>query len=442
MSETPPSITIGLLGCGTVGTGILELIRRRQWHEYWVRVNRAFVRDPARPRLLPVPVECTDRVEQIVTDPDIDVVIDVLPDPGTAYGPVRQALENRKHVISANWQLLATHGDELEQFAREQGVAFLYEAAMTGSVPFAHIAQRWTRVSPIRAFLGIPHGVERLWGLPESRSDDGASESEQMMRFGIAPSARTEHEWERSVAWVILIGRWAAGTWISREHIRIRKNTPKDHRVIELARAHGYALCPAFLWEDHTTWQRALVEWMAVPDRCPLAHLSPYEAGLLVWYEDIGPQLYTGLGGGALPAAAAVLADLLRIVQRDWSFTRALSWHPHRDDQAQDAYFLVLHVAHQSDNIHACVTHLQDHAISVQHVHVNTHPASPGFEIVIVTERVPDATMRTVVHSLEKHPGVHTVDAFRIPDILTWSPERVYHKQWTPAEIAHAVSSG
>ncbi|MCS7311494.1 MAG: hypothetical protein NZ742_01055 [Acidobacteria bacterium] len=167
---------IGMLGCGNVGTGFLEILKRRRWHEGRFQVRRALVTDPHRERLLPIPVELTDRPEAIVGDPSIQVVVDVLPDSATAYNPVVQALENRKTVITANRALVAEYGLELEQRAFRQNVPFLYRAALMAGVPAAAAFREYMLVSPVRAICGVLQRVGHvtLTAMTQGRSPEEA----------------------------------------------------------------------------------------------------------------------------------------------------------------------------------------------------------------------------------------------------------------------------
>jgi homoserine dehydrogenase len=425
---------IGMLGCGTVGTGFLELLKRRRWHEGRFQVRRALVTDPRRERSLPLAVELTDRPEAVVGDPDIQVVVDVLPDSASAYGAVVQALELRKAVITANRALVAEHGLELEQLALRQNAPFLYRAALMAGVPGAAALREYANVSPARALCGVLHraGHVILTAMAHGHSPEDALRS--MAEAGYVPARPGPESDEREDLWSLaLLVRTVTGAFPRLDHIRRR--SLQGIEPADLAAAHrlGFTVKPIIFWEETPQWHRAIAEPMAVPWTHPLAHLAGYESGLLVWYEDIGPQLYVGLGGGALPTAAALVADLLSVPA--WTPRPPLGepWQSYRADHAMDAYLLRFVLTRQSESLRTCLEGLERSNVLIHRLETTLHESTKTLEVVVLTEPVPDQTMADVLNGLRRQSTVQALQAFRVPAIFRWDPVRVFRTGTTPS---------
>ncbi|GBC84236.1 Homoserine dehydrogenase [bacterium HR11] len=424
---------IGMLGCGTVGTGFLEVLKRRRWHEGRFQVRRALVTDPQRERWLPIPVELTDRPEAVVSDPDIQVVVDVLPDSAAAYGPVVQALENRKAVLTANRALVAEHGLELEQLALRQNVPFLYRAALLAGVPAAVALREYTLVSPVRAVCGVLHraGHVVLTAMTQGQSPEDALQ--EMAEAGYV-SARSAAEPDgREDLWsLVLLVRTITGAFPRLDHIRRRGLQGIEPADLAAAQRMGFVIKPLIFWEETPQWHRAIAEPMAVPGTHPLAHLAGYESGLLVWYEDIGPQLYVGLGGGALPTAAALVADLLSLTAWTPRTPVIEPWQSYRADHAMDAYLLRFVLARQSESLRTCVEGLERANVLIHRLETTLHESTRTLEVVVLTEPVPDQTMVDVLNGLRRQSAVQAIQAFRVPAVFRWDPTRVFRTGSTP----------
>ncbi|MCS7311495.1 MAG: hypothetical protein NZ742_01060 [Acidobacteria bacterium] len=212
----------------------------------------------------------------------------------------------------------------------------------------------------------------------------------------------------------------------------LRGIEPSD---LAAAQRMGFVIKPLILWEETPQWHRAIAEPMAIPQTHPLAHLAGYESGLLVWYEDIGPQLYTGLGGGALPTAAALVADLLS--STTWTPRPPLiePWQSYRAEHAMDAYFLRIILARQSDSLRTCVECLERANVLIQRFETTLHEPTRTLEVVGLTEAVPDQTMADALNGLRRQSAVQTIQAFRVPAVFRWDPSRVFRTGSTPPGV-------
>jgi len=126
------TLKIGLFGCGCVGGGLYEVLN--QTRQLPAEIHKIVVKDPSKKRQVPSSLISFHK-EEILDDPAIDIVVELINDSEAAYLIVCEALKKGKHVVSANKKLIAEHLDELILLAKSQGVSFLYEGAVGGSIP-------------------------------------------------------------------------------------------------------------------------------------------------------------------------------------------------------------------------------------------------------------------------------------------------------------------
>src|SRR3990172_6116719 len=158
-------VGIGVAGLGTVGGGVLSILERHQ-PEIEARlgarivVRKVVLRDPEKPRAVEVPAGIvTTRMQDLLDDPDIEVVVELMGGTGEAFELVKGALERGKHVVTANKALLAARGDQLFRLAAEKGVDVYYEGAVCGGVPVIRTLREALASDRITSLHGIINGT-------------------------------------------------------------------------------------------------------------------------------------------------------------------------------------------------------------------------------------------------------------------------------------------
>lgn len=125
-------LTIGLFGFGSVGSGIYRLLKKKSIPQ--IQLKTIVVKNPDKPRTIAAK-HFSYHPEAILEDKEINVVVELIDDADAAYGIVKNALEKKKHVVTANKKMLAEHFEELLALSKKQGVSLLYEASVCGSIP-------------------------------------------------------------------------------------------------------------------------------------------------------------------------------------------------------------------------------------------------------------------------------------------------------------------
>ena len=149
-------ITLGILGLGTVGTGVIKLLGR----DPRFRIKWAAVRDVSKPRGLDLPsVRLTENPFEVVSDPEVEIIIEVAGGISPIYELITTAVGLGKHVVTANKEVIARHGPEIFELADKNNVTVLFEAAVGGGIPLISTLQRGLQANQISSVAGILNGT-------------------------------------------------------------------------------------------------------------------------------------------------------------------------------------------------------------------------------------------------------------------------------------------
>src|SRR5215211_228138 len=149
-------ITVGILGLGTVGTGVVKLLKE----DPRFRVKWVAVRDKAKAREVDLSsIRVTDQPFDLVNDPEVEIIIEVAGGISPAYELIKRAIEQGKHIVTANKEVIAKHGSELFELATRNNVTVLFEAAVGGGVPLISTIQRGLQANEIMSVAGILNGT-------------------------------------------------------------------------------------------------------------------------------------------------------------------------------------------------------------------------------------------------------------------------------------------
>lgn len=317
-------IVIGLAGLGTVGRGLVrilaenqDIIRRRIGRD--VVLGKVAVRDLTKPRGVTLPTGCalTSDLSELVRDPGIDIVCELMGGLSAADGLIRDALAAGKHVVTANKHLLAERGQELFGLATDAGKCLYYEASCVGGVPVVQALKESLAGNRILKLTGIMNGTANFI-LSEMTTNglDFESALSQAQALGYAeadPSfdidgVDTAHK-------LILLARLAYGQHypLSRLPIRgIREVTPTD---IEFAREFGYRIKLIGQVRQVDGMLEAGVFPALVKYTYLLARVGGNYNAVRVEGNASGPIMLHGQGAGEMPTASAVLADIMAIAR-------------------------------------------------------------------------------------------------------------------------------
>lgn len=426
---------IGLLGLGTVGTGVVQILHSpQQRHPLLasVEIQRVGVRDPAKTRDVDLdPSLLTPDLESIVRDPEVDVVIELLGGLEPARSLILESLAQGKHVVTANKAVIARYGLEITQAAQQAGVYVLMEGAVCGGIPVIQPLKQSLAANRLEAILGIVNGTTNF--ILTQMSQQGMSFEEALalaQTKGYAeadPSADVEG-WDAADKITILAGL-AFSAHVDREEIfceGIRQVTATD---IRYAQEWGYRIkllaiaqrCGPVGEEDRLDVR---VHPTLVPTAHPLASVHQVDNAVLVQGDPIEQVMLYGPGAGRGPTASAVAADLLNIIahlQTASPLTNLLLTaapvHPAqlRPIQELETEFYVRVIARDKPGVIGRIgTCFGDCQVSLECI---MQKASHGelAEIVILTHIVNEANFRQALAQIESLPWVIEISSlFRV----------------------------
>ena len=309
---------IAVLGCGTVGSGVVEVFyKNRDSIERkagcpldikWIYLRRPHLELPWQDKL------CFD-FDQIVSDPQVQIVVEVMGGLDPAYRFVKSCLQCGKSVVTANKELIAQKGAELLQLAHENGVKLLFEASVGGGIPIIRPLHQCLGANEIDNIEGILNGTTNFILTKMRREHSSFSEAlEQAQALGYAESDPTaDVEGIDACRKICILASLAYGRQIYPEAVHcegIGKLTPEDTEYAEDWGGVIKLIAKASRSQDGQTVSM-LVAPMFVPQDSQLAGIDDVFNGILVDGDATGEVLFYGKGAGKLPTASAVITDVI-----------------------------------------------------------------------------------------------------------------------------------
>jgi homoserine dehydrogenase len=316
-------IHVGLLGIGTVGGGTYAVLQRNA-EEITRRAGRpiqiSVVADKDCERTRQITggsCRMTDDAFAVVSDPEVDIVVELIGGTGVARELVLQAIANGKHVVTANKALLARHGNEIFAAAQEQGVMVAFEAAVAGGIPIIKALREGLTANRIEWIAGIINGTTNFI-LSEMR-DQGLSFAavlQEAQRLGYAEADPTfDVEGVDAAHKLSIMSAIAFGNSMSFERAHIEGISQLDAADIRYAEQLGYRIKLLGITKRTPEGVELRVHPTLIPAKRLIANVEGAMNAVLVKGDAVGATLYYGKGAGAEPTASAVIADLVDVTR-------------------------------------------------------------------------------------------------------------------------------
>ncbi|AKU12794.1 homoserine dehydrogenase [Azoarcus sp. CIB] len=317
------AINVGLLGIGTVGGGTFTVLKRNE-EEITRRAGRPIritaVADKnlelARKVAGPGP-RLTDDAFSVVTDPEIDIVVELIGGYGIAKELVLKAIENGKHVVTANKALLAVHGNEIFAAAQKKGVMVAFEAAVAGGIPIIKALREGLSANRIQWLAGIINGTTNFI-LSEMR-DKGlpfADVLKEAQALGYAEADPTfDIEGIDAAHKATIMSAIAFGVPMQFSAAHVEGITALDSVDITYAEQLGYRIKLLGISRMRPEGIELRVHPTLIPAKRLIANVEGAMNAVVVHGDAVGATLYYGKGAGAEPTASAVIADLVDVTR-------------------------------------------------------------------------------------------------------------------------------
>jgi homoserine dehydrogenase len=423
VSVTGRAVRVGVLGCGNVGGAFVGLISD-QAKEIEARtgialhVTRVAVRNLSRDRDVELPAGVlTHDAHGVVSDPDVDLVVEVIGGIEPARELITEALRAGKPVITANKELLANVGVELFGVADEVGVDLLFEAAVAGGIPLVRSLRESLRGEPIRRVLGIVNGTTNY--ILTKMTEQGAAYDEALaeaQRLGFAERDPTaDVEGFDAGAKAAIIASIAFGARVVAGDVYHEGISHISKADIDVAHRLGYVVKLLAIAElDESSGEVAVrVHPAMLPLHHPLASVRESFNAVFVEGGAVGSLMFYGRGAGGLPTASAVLGDVIDAAVNLTKGTHGTlgSFAKARIrpiDETFAEYLLGLEVVDRPGVLHAVTGVFADHGVSIRAA--EQEGIGEDARLVFVTHEAKESAVQATVHGLReldvvKHVG-------------------------------------
>jgi len=415
-------VKVGLLGLGTVGGGTLNVLVRNA-DEIARRAGRGIIVSHAAAREYdPAQLDGIDQVEvsndafEVVADPDIDIVVELIGGYSPARELVLQAIENGKHVVTANKALIALHGNEIFAAAQEKGVTVAFEAAVAGGIPIIKALREGLAANHIEWIAGIINGTGNyILTEMKDKGREFADVLAEAQALGYAEADPTfDVEGIDAAHKLTILASLAFGIPLQFDRCFTEGISRIEPQDVAYAEQFGYRIKHLGVTRKTTDGVELRVHPTLIPERRLIANVNGVMNAVLVNGDAVGPTLYYGAGAGSLPTASAVVADIIDV-------TRTLTTDPGNRvphlafqpseladipilpiDSVETAYYLRLTAQDRPGVVAAVAGILGDAGISIEAIQ-QKEPAEGQTEVplVMLTHRVREGQMNEAIDRIE-----------------------------------------
>ncbi len=415
-------VKVGLLGLGVVGQGTANVllrngqeISRRAGSE--INVKSAAIRDMEKARALGLSdISLTTNPDDVVNDPEISVVIELMGGNEPARSLVLKAIENGKHIVTANKALIALHGNEIFDAAHKRGVMVAFEAAVAGGVPIIKAIREGLSANRIQWLAGIINGTGNFI-LTEMREkgrefDDVLTEAQEL---GYAEADPTfDVEGIDAAHKLTILASLAFGIPLQFDAVYVEGISDISTDDVSYAEELGYRIKHLGIAKKTERGIELRVHPTLIPERRLIANVNGVMNAILVNGDAVGPTLYYGPGAGSEPTASAVVADIIDVVRTltadpenrvphlAFQPDSLSDMHPVKKEAFESAYYLRME-ARDEPGVMADVTRvLGDLDISIEAI-LQKEPAdgSSVVPVILLTRRVNEGLINKGIEKIE-----------------------------------------
>ena len=423
-------VNIGIIGLGTVGCGVVNVLHRNA-EEISRRAGRRIVvthgvvRDIGRLRACPTDAFSMTADPKEVTDhPDIDIVVELIGGLEISRDVVQRSLANGKHVVTANKALIAEHGNEIFALARDKGLTVAFEAAVAGGIPIIKVLREGFAGNRINRVAGIINGTSNyiLTNMLDNDVDFSKSLAEAQ-RLGYAESDPVfDIEGTDAAHKLTILASIAYGIPLKFDRVYIEGITGVTSEDIRYATDLGYRIKHLGLAIRRDDGIELRTHPCLVPNEELLANVNGVMNAIQIEGDAVGPTLHYGAGAGSEPTASAVVADIVDVV-------RALTTDPNnrvphlafqpqslsdlpilKIECAETPFYMRLNALDQPGVLADVTRILGSQSISIETIlQKGTSSQGHTVPIVIITHDTLEKAMNEAIEEIEALDCVHGV---------------------------------
>lgn len=413
-------INIGLIGLGTVGSGVVKTLRNFDY----INIKKIAVKSLNKKRNIENLDESilTTDVFSIVNDPEIDIVVEVIGGVNPAFDLIKTAIKNKKHIVTANKELLAKHGEELFKFASENNVVIMYEAAIGGGIPIIMPVKMTLSANRIDKIAAILNGTTNyiLTKMDEENADYGEVLAEAQ-KLGYAETDPTGDVEGFDAAYKIAtLATIAFKKRVKIQNIHREGITKISAKDIAYAKQLGYKIKLIALAKMAGNSADVRVHPMLVKSSHTLAHINGVTNAVLLKGEPVGQIVLSGPGAGEFPTASSVVGDIVAICSElhksddmlpMMRCTHSENAVPVSILDTKNKYYMLLNVSNVPGVIGTIGAICGKHNINLASLLQKDSDGADGktAEVVVITAKCLESDINAAIAELKANAGINEV---------------------------------
>jgi homoserine dehydrogenase len=411
-------ISIGLLGCGTIGTGVVRVLHEK--HDWLLKttgldldLKRICEIDKKRWKTFKIPQSnFTSNAYDVINDTSIDIVIELIGGTTIALEFILAALKNKKHIVTANKALLAEHGQKVMSTAARNNVQVAFEASVGGGIPIIHSMKVGLAANRIQSVLGILNGTTNY--ILTRMTQEGADYSEVLkdaQKQGFAEANPTLDVSGGDAAHKIAILSFlSTRSWVHIKDIYTEGITGITAQDIQYATELGYIIKLLAISKNTDSGLDVRVHPVMLPKDNLLASVNGVFNGIMVTGDVVGTTMFYGRGAGMMPTASAVVSDLIslgkQIVNKEKPIQPEATEYGHVPvkpiSQIISQYYLRFSVIDKPGGFAALAGILGRHQISIASVIQKVRKAGDAVPVVIMTHEAKEESIQKALKEIDR----------------------------------------
>ncbi|WP_168121625.1 homoserine dehydrogenase [Paenibacillus sp. HB172176] len=417
-------IKIGLLGLGTVGTGVVRIVEGHQEDLQSqvgspIMIEKVLVQNKSKSRNIAISQEkLTEDPWEIIRDPEIDVIVEVMGGIAHTKEYMLEALSRGKHIVTANKDLMAMHGPEILAKAEQYRCDVFYEASVAGGIPIIRTLVEGFSSDRITKIMGIVNGTTNY--ILTKMSQEGASYEDvlkEAQELGYAEADPTSDvEGLDAARKMTILSSLGFRSNVDLEDVSTEGISSVSKEDILYAKRLGYELKLLGIADRQDDLISVSVQPTMVKETHPIASVNGVFNAVYVYGEAVGETMFYGAGAGELPTATSIVADVVAVaknlrlgVNGQQSSLIYKEKKLKTDEQISSKYFLLLHVADRAGVLARITQVFADYEVSLESVLQQPNPTNPDAEIIIITHDANKAALGKVIAMFESLDVVNKV---------------------------------
>jgi len=412
---------VGLIGIGTVGGGTYKILTENSeeiFKKTGKKIEITMVADTnlsLAKNIVKAPITITDDATKLIQSNEVDIVIELIGGVGISRTFVQQALENKKHVVTANKALIAMHGEELVKLAKKNNVILAYEASVAGGIPIIKAVREGLAANKIEWIAGIVNGTTN-YILSEMKENNLSFNValKQAQELGFAEADPTfDIEGIDAAHKITILASLAFGIPINFDAAYIEGITQLTQKDITYAEELGYRIKLLAITKLVADGVELRVHPTLIPEKRLVANVNGPMNAVLVKGNMVGPTLYYGAGAGAEATASAVVADIIDITRGSTLNIPTLGFVDEyisakkilTIEEVKSEFYLRLSMSNKAGLLAKITNIFAKNDVSIDAmVHKEISDESKDPDIFLITSKIEERKINEIIQEIESLP--------------------------------------